>query len=49
MIIGDVAALEATIGPIPPAMQLKVIDHLDPGALAWIARAPLAFVAFGPC
>ncbi|WP_395396863.1 pyridoxamine 5'-phosphate oxidase family protein [Novosphingobium sp. BL-8A] len=45
--IATVAELEAVIGKTPPAMHLKVIDHLDAGALGWIARSPLAFIGFG--
>ncbi|HUD29684.1 MAG TPA: pyridoxamine 5'-phosphate oxidase family protein [Novosphingobium sp.] len=45
--IADVEALEAVVGKTPPAMHLKVIDHLDAGALRWIARSPLAFAGFG--
>lgn len=44
--IDDVAALEAVVGATPPAMHLKVIDHLDAGALRWIARSPLLFAGF---
>lgn len=45
--VDTVAALEAAIGRTPPAMHLKVIDHLDDGARDWIARSPLAFVTAG--
>lgn len=45
--IATIADLEAAIGKTPPAMHLKVIDHLDAGALRWIAAAPLAFVGLG--
>lgn len=45
--LGDIAALEAVVGATPPAMHLKVIDHLDAGALRWIAESPLAFIGFG--
>lgn len=44
--IHDVAALEDCIGRTPGPMHLKVIDHLDAGALRWIAASPLAFAAF---
>lgn len=39
--------LEATIGKTPPPMHLKVIDHLDAGALDWIAQSPLIFATAG--
>ncbi|MES2489765.1 MAG: pyridoxamine 5'-phosphate oxidase family protein [Pseudomonadota bacterium] len=45
--IDDVHALEACIGKTPGPMHLKVIDHLDHGALHWIASSSLCFVAFG--
>lgn len=45
--IDSIAALEAVIGRTPPAMHLKVIDHLDDGALRWIAQSPLMFACFG--
>lgn len=51
MIVADtidtVTALEAVVGKTPPAMHLKVIDHLDAGALRWISRSPLLFAGFG--
>lgn len=46
-VIDDIAALEACIGKTPGPVQLKVIDHLDAGALRWIAASPLCFAAFG--
>jgi uncharacterized protein len=46
-IITAVSALEAIIGKTPGAMNLKVIDHLDEGALRWIGKSPLIFAAFG--
>lgn len=42
-IIDTIAALEGVIGKTPPPMHLKVIDHLDTGALRWIADSPLMF------
>lgn len=45
--IETVAALEGVIGKTPPPMHLKVIDHLDAGALRWIAQSPLMFAGFG--
>jgi predicted pyridoxine 5'-phosphate oxidase superfamily flavin-nucleotide-binding protein len=45
--IGSVEALEDVVGKTPPAMHLKVIDHLDGGALRWIAQSPLMFAGFG--
>ncbi len=41
--ITSVEALEAVIGKTPPAMHLKVIDHLDAGATRWIEHSPLMF------
>ncbi|MEM7662310.1 MAG: pyridoxamine 5'-phosphate oxidase family protein [Pseudomonadota bacterium] len=40
-------ALEASIGKKSPAIDLKVIDRLDEGALQWLAACPLAFLGFG--
>ncbi len=45
--IDSVDALEGVIGRTPGAMALKVIDHLDPGALRWIAASPLMLAGFG--
>lgn len=45
--ITTVEALEGVIGKTPPPMHLKVIDHLDAGALRWIARSPLMFATVG--
>jgi len=45
--IETLADLEAVIGKTPPQMYLKDIDHLDPGALGWIAQSPLMFATFG--
>lgn len=44
--IDDVAELEACIGRTPGPMSLKVIDHLDAGALRWLASSPLMFAGF---
>lgn len=44
--IESLAALEASIGKKPATMDLKVIDHLDPGALAWLSATSLAFIGF---
>jgi predicted pyridoxine 5'-phosphate oxidase superfamily flavin-nucleotide-binding protein len=45
--ITTVAGLEGVIGRTPPPMHLKVIDHLDAGALRWISESPLMFAGFG--
>lgn len=45
--ITTVAALEACIGKAPAPIHLKVIDHLDEGALRWISASPLMFAGFG--
>ena len=45
--IASIDALEGVIGKTPGTMHLKVIDHLDAGALRWIAVAPLMFAGFG--
>ena len=45
--IGNLSELEAVIGKVPPAIHLKVIDHLDSHALRWLAASPLLFAAFG--
>jgi uncharacterized protein len=45
--ITTIAALEARIGKTPAPVNLKVIDHLDEGALRWIAASPLMFAGFG--
>jgi predicted pyridoxine 5'-phosphate oxidase superfamily flavin-nucleotide-binding protein len=46
-VIGTVEALETAIGKIPFPMTLKVIDHLDKGAIHWIAESPLVFIGSG--
>jgi len=40
-------ALESVIGKAPPAIDLKVIDHIDATAQAWLANAPLMFAGLG--
>lgn len=45
--ITTIAALEGVIGKTPPPMLLKVIDHLDDGALRWISQSPLMVAGFG--
>lgn len=45
--ISTIAALVDVIGKTPGAMHLKVIDHLDMGALSWLSASPLMFAAFG--
>ncbi|MPY72792.1 MAG: pyridoxamine 5-phosphate oxidase [Alphaproteobacteria bacterium] len=45
--VGTIAALEGIIGKTPPAINLKVIDHLDEGAQRWLAVSPLMFAGFG--
>ncbi|MBO4224006.1 pyridoxamine 5'-phosphate oxidase family protein [Bradyrhizobium neotropicale] len=45
--IATIAELEAIIGKTPLPMALKVIDHLDEGALRWIRLSPFCFTAFG--
>lgn len=45
--ITTVDALESVVGKTPPPMHLKVIDHLDVGALRWISQSPLMFAGFG--
>jgi predicted pyridoxine 5'-phosphate oxidase superfamily flavin-nucleotide-binding protein len=44
--IATIAELEACIGTSSLGTQMKIIDHLDGGAAAWIAAAPFAFVGF---
>ncbi|EPX60319.1 hypothetical protein D187_001806 [Cystobacter fuscus DSM 2262] len=45
--ITTLAALEACIGKAIAAVNLKVIDHLDEGALRWLSAAPVMFAGFG--
>ncbi|WP_260580920.1 hypothetical protein [Sphingopyxis sp. PET50] len=46
-IIDSIAALEATVGKPPPAIGLKVIDHVDATAQRWLASSPLMFAGVG--
>src|SRR3546814_7012594 len=45
--IDSIAGLEAILGKTPPAVNLKVIDHVDDSAMRWLAAAPLMFAGFG--
>lgn len=45
--VRDVEALEAVVGATPPPMRLKVIDHLDAGALRWLSEAPVGVFGLG--
>ncbi|WNG30538.1 pyridoxamine 5-phosphate oxidase [Cystobacter fuscus] len=45
--ITTIAELEAVIGKAPAPVNLKVIDHLDEGALRWLAASPVMFAGFG--
>lgn len=45
--ITPVEQLEASNGATPPQMNLKVIDHLDAGALRWLGASPLAIICAG--
>ncbi|MBM7115096.1 pyridoxamine 5'-phosphate oxidase family protein [Archangium primigenium] len=45
--ITSVTALEDCVGAAPAVVNLKVIDHLDAGALRWLAASPLVFAGFG--
>ncbi|WP_077147469.1 pyridoxamine 5'-phosphate oxidase family protein [Sphingopyxis sp. KK2] len=45
--IDSIAALEAVIGKPSPAIDLKVIDHVDATAQRWLAAAPLMFAGVG--
>ena len=42
--VDTIEGLEEAVGRKSPAMDLKVIDHLDEWALRWIASSPLAFL-----
>lgn len=46
-VIDTVDALEACLGKAPPAVHMKVIDHLDPQARRWLAASIVYFAAFG--
>jgi predicted pyridoxine 5'-phosphate oxidase superfamily flavin-nucleotide-binding protein len=43
--IESLEKLEACLGKTPAAMALKVLDHLDDGALRWLRASPLVFVS----
>ncbi len=45
--IDSIAGLEAILGKAPPAVSLKVIDHIDATAQRWLASSPLMFAGFG--
>lgn len=45
--IDSIAGLEAILGKAPPAVSLKVIDHVDATARRWLAASPLMFAGFG--
>ncbi|MBI1198631.1 MAG: pyridoxamine 5-phosphate oxidase [Phenylobacterium sp.] len=45
--IATIAELEACVGVAALPVKMKIIDHLDPQAQAWIAASRLAFVAVG--
>jgi len=45
--VDSIAALEAVVGKPSPAIDLKVIDHVDPTAQRWLASAPLMFAGVG--
>lgn len=45
--ISTIPDLEAVIGTPPLGVRMKIIDHLDKGAVEWIARSPIAFAGFG--
>ena len=44
--INSIAGLEAVLGKAPPAVGLKVIDHVDATAQRWLASSPLMFAGF---
>ncbi|WP_257547940.1 pyridoxamine 5'-phosphate oxidase family protein [Sphingopyxis sp. DBS4] len=46
-VIDSIAALEAVVGKQPPAINLKVIDHVDATARRWLAASPLMFAGIG--
>lgn len=45
--IDSIAGLEAILGKAPPAVSLKIIDHVDATARRWLAASPLMFAGFG--
>lgn len=46
-VIDSREALERVIGRAPPAIDLKVIDHIDATAANWLASSPLMFAGLG--
>ena len=46
-IIDSIDALENVVGKTPPAVNLKVIDHVDATACRWLMASPLMFAAIG--
>lgn len=46
-IISSVAALEDRIGVAGLGVKMKIIDHLDETATAWIAASPFLFLGIG--
>lgn len=44
--IHNLEELENCIGKMSPSMTMKVIDHLDEGALKWVAACSLYFMGF---
>ncbi|MFN3857699.1 MAG: pyridoxamine 5'-phosphate oxidase family protein [Caulobacter sp.] len=45
--IASVQALEACIGVAGLPVKMKIIDHIDETAAAWIKAAPVAFIGIG--
>ncbi|MCA0210413.1 MAG: pyridoxamine 5'-phosphate oxidase family protein [Proteobacteria bacterium] len=45
--VDSIAGLEAILGKTPPAVNLKVIDHVDATARRWLEASPLMFAGFG--
>ena len=45
--VDSIAGLEAIMGKAPPAVNLKVIDHVDATARRWLEASPLMFAGFG--
>lgn len=45
--VETIADLVSVVGKTPPAIALKVIDHLDAPALDWLRQSPLMFAGFG--
>lgn len=46
-VLDSISALEAVVGKASPAIDLKVIDHVDASARRWLAASPLMFAAAG--